>query len=268
MRVKISYGICLCRRGDNGTEIIMIKKRLTYAFVAFVNGSYRSNDERYLTRLFNDMTDTEKLLILSQDFRYLWKHVWFRDPPEEKLDSALCQRHSCDAFPDSKYWDKHYKFSLLTKDNKKKIKRLMYRSSNAETLWEFPKGRKHTKETDLDAAIREFCEETGIRMAKFIILWDAPRVTQSYVDGGTKYINYYYLAECKGNIVPAINFGNTNQISETRAIKWVKYTDIDYMTTDEKTNKRIKKFFKKISHLYKLHRKLDYIQGEARPNQM
>ena len=39
-----------------------------------------------------------------------------------------------------------------------------------ETEWEFPKGRRNQKEKDLDCALREFEEETGIHQTDIKIV--------------------------------------------------------------------------------------------------
>src|SRR5689334_7953221 len=76
-----SVGVILCRRATppGGIEILMIRKRYTYAFAEFVNGKYsiRTNAQRKkLTTMFNRMTIQELLNIMSLDFSKLWYHVW------------------------------------------------------------------------------------------------------------------------------------------------------------------------------------------------
>ena len=68
-----SYGIALVKKNKlinnvNQYEILMIKKRLTYAYIAFVKGVYNKNNENELLRMFNNMTVDEKFCIMSLNF--------------------------------------------------------------------------------------------------------------------------------------------------------------------------------------------------------
>ena len=65
--LKKSYGIACCRfnKATNMLEILLIKKRYTYSFVAFVFGQYNKKDEKRLKFLFNGMTLQEKHLTMQ-----------------------------------------------------------------------------------------------------------------------------------------------------------------------------------------------------------
>ena len=71
-----SYGIICCRRNSNNKqyEILFIKKRNTYAFMSFTRGIY---DKDYdVIQLLNKMTVNEKYILLSLDFKLIWKHCF------------------------------------------------------------------------------------------------------------------------------------------------------------------------------------------------
>ena len=55
---KKSYGIACCRYNltTKLPEILMIKKRYTYAFFDFVFTKYKKNDDNRLCKLFDQMS--------------------------------------------------------------------------------------------------------------------------------------------------------------------------------------------------------------------
>ena len=64
-----------------------------------------------------------------------------------------------------------------------------------ETEWEFPKGRRNYKEKDLDCALREFEEETGISASKLNIIENVLPFEETFI--GTNHKSYkhkYFLA--------------------------------------------------------------------------
>ena len=76
--IKKAYGIACVRYNDIARqyEILMVRKRCTYAFISFVSGRYCRNDERTIMDLLNAMTNQEKLDVLSLDFDILWWRIW------------------------------------------------------------------------------------------------------------------------------------------------------------------------------------------------
>lgn len=80
---KKTYGIALCRFNEKKTaEILMIKKRYTYAFFSFVFGYYKKYNTKQIKSLFNNMTLEEKIDILSMNFSILWYRIWLSNPEQ------------------------------------------------------------------------------------------------------------------------------------------------------------------------------------------
>jgi hypothetical protein len=80
--VRKSSGIACCRfnKDTNRLEVLLVKKRYTYCFVAFVFGQYNNKDEKRLKFLFNGMTLQEKIDILSLRFDMIWYKIWLEFP--------------------------------------------------------------------------------------------------------------------------------------------------------------------------------------------
>ena len=89
-----------------------------------------------------------------------------------------------------------------------------------ETEWEFPKGRRNNKEKDLECALREFEEETGISKNKISVIENIMPFEEIFI--GTNHKSYkhkYFLAymeEEKEEMVDLEHY----QITEVSTIEW------------------------------------------------
>lgn len=231
-RTKQSLGIACCRFNGTKPEILLICKRYTYAYNLFVHAKYMSSDNNALIALFNGMTVDEKIDILSLNFMQIWYRIW--------LNSARSTTY---------YVSKNKFETTFLPDGGARLRKLICKSSNANKIWEIPKGRKRNKnEPDLQCAIREFGEETGINKKSYKVFHYAKR-TYGYSDAGVRYNNTYFIGITKHNIEPRINFGMQDQIDEICDIKWMSIEEIRFI--DE--TGRLEKFIKPIFNFIKKH---------------
>ena len=216
---KTSLGVVLYRKIDNVIEYLMICRRNTIGFVEFIRGKYVYSDFEYLCNLFNVMTNNEISLLKSKDFEYLWEYLWM----------------------DNKF-NNH---SMLIKKNRNTAKEKFYKIKNGynikdkfvnlETLiedknkfyteqeWGFPKGRRVYNESDYDAAIREFIEETQINISDIKIVGNHKIFSEIYKSyDNVEYKNIYYLAEYIGKNDVSIDPTKKNQYTEVSNINFFK----------------------------------------------
>jgi 8-oxo-dGTP pyrophosphatase MutT (NUDIX family) len=86
-----------------------------------------------------------------------------------------------------------------------------------ETEWEFPKGRRNFKEKDLDCALREFEEETGISTSKIKLIENILPFEETFI--GTNHKSYkhkYFLAYMSETEEFLDNF----QVTEVSKLEW------------------------------------------------
>jgi 8-oxo-dGTP pyrophosphatase MutT (NUDIX family) len=241
LNVRKSYGIICCRTTDKGVSILMIKKATTYHFCEFVAGRYRRANYNHLTRLFNNMTYHEKVDILSMNFQNMWYRIYHERPDTDMISNVWV----------ASYFKKKNKFEKsFMSDRGEYLKRLISNSRNVETPWEFPKGRPHERESEIDTAIREFSEETGVDSSKYKILWDTQPYVETYTDFGVTYKNTYYFAEAIGEWEPVYKFCD-KQVSEVAAIRWVPRNELSLMQLEPITFRRLLNSFEKITRKYK-----------------
>lgn len=276
MKTKVSYGIALCRQNkgkNNAVEILLIKKRYSYAYQSFVMQHYSKNDTSYIRYLFDQMSFGEKIDILGMQFCQMWQRIWLNNPEKffnlidvyksTNFSKRVIKSKFSDADIHKLYREKKNKFeNNFLKDGGEKLRQVISQSKDAEILWEIPKGKKSEKnndETNIDCAIREFYEETSISSDKYKILYDVDPLIDSFVDNSTKYKTVYYIATLNKdskNYMPHIDFRNFEQISEVEQIKWVSIDEIKFFNLPKSMNDRLYYLYKYIIKMYKKNNRL------------
>lgn len=259
--IKRSFGIACVRYNNIARqyEILMVRKRCTYAFISFVSGIYSITNEYSIMRHLNAMTNQEKLDVLSLDFDLLWWRVWLTrsheyaathnipqsaNPADSKEWISLYEKRSLWSFMSTSqsttrqtvYLKKKAKFErAFLQDHGVKLERLVRSSSTSKNLmWDIPRGQKNGCETDLECAIREFGEETGVKPKDYRILYGTPPFKYSYTDAGITYNDTFYIAveECK--IEPRVSFKTQTQIIEIDSIGWMSLTELRFLSCKKK----------------------------------
>lgn len=220
MKVKTSIGIALCRKerggandSNNKISIVLIKKRITYSFTNFVHGIYNPRNKIEMIKLFDGMTLEEKREILSFNFRQLWYRIWGHSNVSTNYITAKTK----------------YETNFLIGGTDKLVGLIRLSTNHAAKTWEIPKGRKKSYvEYDMNCAIREFQEETGITKQQYRILPNVIK-THTHIDNGVKYENIYFVAVPRGSqkINVRVSMGmnknesHNNQLDEIADIRWV-----------------------------------------------
>jgi len=216
----ISLGIIIYKEIDKQIKYLIIQRKNTLGFVEFMRGKYNLENLNYLKLLFEIMTIKERNLIIKNDFDTLWNTLWLNKNNKHFYNEYECSK---------------YKFNILKKGfiknnslvNLETIDTISHKKYSGPE-WGFPKGRRNLRETDIQCAIREFTEETGVKSIDYNILHIKP-VCESFM--GTNNIRYkhiYYIAKAKDTLGDTIEIdtNNINQISEISDIQWVSFVDV------------------------------------------
>ena len=94
------------------------------------------------------------------------------------------------------------------------------RTSWSETEWEFPKGRRNNREKDLECALREFEEETGIPGDNICVVQNILPFEETFI--GTNHKSYkhkYFLAHTNEMNDEMLNYQKT----EVSKIEWKSF---------------------------------------------
>lgn len=226
----ISYGVACCRLKNNQPEILLVCKRNTYAYRAFIFGDYVAKSDILLVKLLSKMTLEEKIDILSFNFAQMWYRTW--------LNQQMTNN----------YYTCRAKFmSSFMGDDGRRLKNLIAKSTNAQPIWEIPKGRKNSyRERDINCAIREFYEETGICNSKYKIYSDKQNI-MSFIDENARYTNVYYTALIQENVNIGVNNALKEQLREISDCRWMNIDAIRFVSQ----NKHIERFVKHIFNFIK-----------------
>lgn len=228
-----SYGIaCVRRNADSGCyEILMIKKRNSYAFVEFVRGLYDPYKDHDLEYMFSQMTIAEKSIIVTRKFDTMW---------------CMCNKEPTKSSDRAAYGKALKKYTTLLERNV--LLKIVSNTTNSSLLWEIPKGRPNKRENSISAATREFEEETGLTKNSYRVLFDEGVIEHVFVDCGVKYKYVYYIALLGNHVVPTYDYNNEHMLWEL--------SDLKFMTSNaiqELNNNRLAKIVRIIIKKAKKH---------------
>jgi len=216
----ISYGLIVATRDrQTGKQLFLLyQRRDTFEYMDFIRGIWSSRKQ--LPILFSNMTKDEKSRLRQYTLKELWNDLW--------------TNHSCHIYVDG--WQKALiKYASI----KEEIPDLLDNTENnflEEPPWGFPKGKKNSKESDVDTALREFEEETLLSKTKVKII-DYQPFTEIFKGSNNKhYCTHYFFAEYPNAEIPPPTY--TPQCirekcisEEVGDIKWVSLDDAEKMLT-------------------------------------
>ncbi len=209
---RYSVGVACVRFNEKReAEILLIQKRFSYAYSQFAFGDWgaikRDGLEDCIRRLLNNMTIEEKIHILSLDFDKIWYRIWLRDykPKSYFIVKQKFEKYFCNP------------------EGSAALKLWLAEAEHGGEIWEIPKGRKNRGESEINAAVREFEEETQIPKDLYNILFGL-KTKDSITDDGITYISTYYIALANKKFEPKISVCD-NQINEIINIKWCTKND-------------------------------------------
>jgi 8-oxo-dGTP pyrophosphatase MutT (NUDIX family) len=190
---------------NDSIQYLLIQRKDSLAFVEFIRGKYNPYDEEYLTRLLKGMTIKEQKDILTKSFDELWYSVWG--------ESSNVKSHKND-------YDNSYKKISIIKDL---LPNLINSNPSKwiEPEWGFPKGRRNPHESDLNCAIREFQEETGLRRQDFTTIQNTYPISETFFGSNqVHYCHKYYIAICNKSVEVEMNMNNPHMAREIGNIQW------------------------------------------------
>jgi len=238
--------ICLQNKNDlekistymQNIKFLLIQRRHSIGFMDFIRGKYKLDNVDQINSLFQYMHESEIELLKVKTFEELWKEIWNHD--KNRIDNLK-------------------KEFIIAQDKFNKIKNgisgididldLNFFITNIKPLynfleWGFPKGRKDKNETPLECALREFSEETNIKLENINIINDLEPIEENLIGtNGVPYRHIYYIAEIKNNT--DLEIKNNNEIGN---IGFFQYNTAQNLLRDYHIEK--KNILKKIYMYY------------------
>ena len=124
-------------------------------------------------------------------------------------------------------------------------------SQFSETEWGFPKGRRNVNENDLNCALREFKEETGLNTNIIRLLFDLKPLEEVFSGTNKKrYKHVYYIAQLCSNVNSNI-IDDQSPCREIKAVKWFTYEECQQNIRD--INVERKELLKRLHNIILKH---------------
>ena len=200
-----SYGIILYEKNQNSLKYLLICRKDTIAYIHVISGKYASDDTNYIKILLNELTNDEKSRIMNISFEELWDQLWLKKTESKRHEEFMLLKIKFERLRKEITEIPEYNYCI----NSKKWQ---------DPEWGFPKGRRNFKEKDLNAAKREFVEETNIKLSDIDIKNMKPLIENYVSTDNVEYMHTYFIAEYRGDGTIGINDKNKNQIKEVSDI--------------------------------------------------
>lgn len=212
-----SYGIILFKSEIQQLEYLMLRRKNSFGYIDFIRGKYSPYNLTQMKTMIDEMSLLEKNQILTQPFEVLWFEMWGEN------------NHTNSQYRSEEISSKK-KFELLKEGVN--IDNIIYNLNDIislsttnwdETEWEFPKGRRNQKEKDLDCALREFEEETGIPKNNIVVIENILPFEEIYIGSNHKsYKHKYFLAMLNNSYKDNLNNYQTTEVSK---LEWKTYNN-------------------------------------------
>jgi 8-oxo-dGTP pyrophosphatase MutT (NUDIX family) len=188
-----SYGIIVFRPSEYGIQYLMIRRKDSFGYIDLLRGKYVQHNVEQLQNIFNEMSVTEREKIRTLPFETLWKQMWGDTLlGTQYKNEEICSQRKFEALKNGI----QIGVGLDTTDFIS-LEILINRCTTMwnETEWEFPKGRRNFQEKDLECALREFGEETGIDKNDLKIIENLMPFEEIFIGSNHKsYKHKYFLA--------------------------------------------------------------------------
>ena len=203
-----SYGVIVFRTSDKGIEYLMIRRKDSFGYIDFLRGKYSPYNIEQIQNIINQMSIQEKQNLLSEPFENLWLKMW---------DNITSNQYKSEEIASHKKFES-IKNGILINDKMVTLSDIIKNSDTswAETEWEFPKGRRNYQEKDLDCALREFEEETGIMQNNLTIIENVVPFEESFIGTNHKSYKHKYFLAFMSKTNNLYNF----QKSEVSKLEW------------------------------------------------
>ena len=210
-----SYGVIVFRPSGAGAQFLMIRRKDSFGYIDFIRGKYSPYNIYQIQNIVNEMSISEKDRILTQPFDTLWRQMWgdVLSNQYKNEEQISCKKMEL------------IRTGVIVNNELITLKDLIDKSTTRweETEWEFPKGRRNFKEKDLECALREFEEETGILSSKINIVENVLPFEEIFTGSNYKsYKHKYYLMFMNYNdsLFPA-----KFEDSEVSKMEWKTYEE-------------------------------------------
>ncbi len=194
-----SIGIILFRYNENKLEYLMIRRKDSFGYCDFIKCKYPIYNKKSIMDLIDEMTNNEKKYLIES-----FENNTFTESQQKRYNNLVQLM--------KEQYNTDISFIDLIKSSK---------TNYGEPEWGFPKGRRNNFEKDLDCALREFSEETGIYDKDINLIENIIPYEELFMGSNLKiYRHKYYLAYTEKE-----HRTDTYQKSEVSKMEWKSIKD-------------------------------------------
>lgn len=204
-----SYGIVVFRSTTEGIEYLMIRRKDSFGYIDFIRGKYSPYNIYQIQNIIDEMSLHEKSKIQTKPFQHLWIEMWGNINNSQYKNEESISSKKIDIINSGVEID----------DKIVQLKDIIDKSTTqwSEPEWEFPKGRRNHKEKDLDCALREFEEETGISRHKIEIVENIIPFEEIFIGTNHKSYKHKYFLAYMDNLHENLD---NYQVTEVSKLEW------------------------------------------------
>ena len=237
----ISYGIIAFRDNptrNNTREYLLIRRKDTLGFVDFMRGKYSIYNKEYILNMIKQMTNDEKMRLITEPFSKLWTDLWSTSSQHAHLSKPLGQTNELVKSTDRRLSEQYKAEEHVSRNKFESLKTGVYTKSECYTLeeliqmtssvwteaeWGFPKGRRNYQERDYDCAVREFCEETGYIIDNLVPIKNIQPFEEIFTGSNYKSYKHKYYA----------TFMRYEDTLSSRRLQECEVSDSEWMSIDK-----------------------------------
>jgi 8-oxo-dGTP pyrophosphatase MutT (NUDIX family) len=188
----------------------MLRRKDSFGYIDFVRGKYSPYNIYQMQNIVDEMSNSEKERILTKPFEELWKNMWG--------ETANVNQFKSEETSSAKKME-IIRNGVNVNDTVITLKNMIEKSTTnwVETEWEFPKGRRNHKEKDLECALREFEEETGISQTKITVIENVLPFEEIYIGTNHKSYKHKYFLAYSNDLK---DFLDNFQVTEVSKLDW------------------------------------------------
>ena len=218
----------------NNIEVLLIQRRDSLGYVDLLRGKYSIHDVEYIKKQIAGMTDEERQKIISKDFDELWAEMWGSESADVqyKKDKEN-SRNKLMALREGITLDISGNMATISDF----VKECPVHWSTPE--WGFPKGRRDGGESDLDCALREMKEETGLQENEIHVIHNLEPLNETfYGSNRVHYSHKYFVIFVPDGSQVKFDPTNYHMKREIGNLGWFSIPDALQKIRSENTEKR------------------------------
>lgn len=195
-------------------EFLLIQRRDSIGFIEMMRGKYKIHDIEYIRQHLAGMTEKERNRYRAGPFPQLWKEMWGENPQTQYKNEYEHAKQK---------WEDLMRGVTLNTGEFVQYDALLDTLGPAPATpeWGFPKGRRDSRESDFECAMREMTEETGVNEKDVIPIGNLEPLSENFF--GSNHVNYchkYFIVWVPSSVEVKYDATNKHMKQEIGDLQW------------------------------------------------